>query len=64
MVFAMKSSLTRERIAVPSTVVLTPRVLAGIILKLQTDEIARITEASIDELDRRSGDPDFEDEYG
>ena len=51
-----------SRIAIPSCVRLTPRVLAGAVRKLHADQISWVVQAAIDELDRRSVDPDFENE--
>jgi hypothetical protein len=50
------------RVAIPSWIMLTPRVLAGAIRKLPSSQIELVVQASIDELDRRSGDPDFEED--
>jgi hypothetical protein len=41
---------------------MTPRVLVGALRNLPTHQIAWMIEASIDELDRRSGDPDLEND--
>jgi hypothetical protein len=51
-----------SRVAIQSCVMLTPRILLGAVRKLPSSQIAWLVEASIDELDRRSGDSDFEDD--
>jgi hypothetical protein len=51
-----------SRVAISSSVMWTPQVLVGAVLKLPSSQIAWLVQASIDELDRRSGDSDFEDD--
>ena len=56
----MQTNRTVERVVLPSSIVLSPRVLAGVIRKFSTAEIASMVQTLVDELDIRSGDPDLE----
>jgi hypothetical protein len=47
-------------VRVPSDLVLTPRVLLGVLRTLQTTDIQNVVDSLIDELDARCGDIDLE----
>jgi hypothetical protein len=52
----------RGRIRVPAETVLTARVITTAAQRLAASELADVIESLIGEMDRRSGDPDFEPE--
>jgi hypothetical protein len=55
-----KGIARRTRLVIPSGISLTKNNIIHIIVKLRTDIVEAIVEASIDELDRRGGDEDME----
>jgi hypothetical protein len=59
----MRADLKRNYIIIPSSVALTMRVVAGAVCKLSTDAIRDLIYIGIEELDNRSGDPDFESDF-
>ena len=59
----MTPARATTRVRLPSDVVLTSRSLVAIGRKLATDEIGRLVDALIDELDARAGDPDDEPDH-
>ena len=63
----MNQCITIKCAVVPSSIVLTHKVLMGVIAKLPTCHIGEVIQFSIDLLDGRLGDPDLEadpDEVG
>ena len=49
-----------KRVVIPSSIVLTPRILMSAMLKFSAADIEAVAHALIEELDRRCGEPDFE----
>jgi hypothetical protein len=58
----MRVHQTVSRIRMPSEITLSPHVLSGAIRKLRTEDIQKVVDDLIDELNFRDGDPDFERE--
>jgi hypothetical protein len=59
----MRANPGQNYIIVPSSVLLTMMVLSGTARKLPTDNIRDLVDIGIEELDRRSGDPDLEPDF-
>jgi hypothetical protein len=59
----MNTKHNRNYVVIPSSVILTPKVVIGVTTRFSTNKIRDVVQAGIEELDRRSGDPDFEPDF-